>query len=123
MRDIGRDGIGNRLETALLTRGEPFWQFVQRVRPLRRRLNRLLINRAILKTKTRLYPFSTMTPYTSWDSLTDRTFSSRHLPPVNLPADRQPSVDQPAELFVRCGETRLCPKSTALFALFAQWFK
>jgi prostaglandin-endoperoxide synthase 2 len=56
VRDIRHDGIGNRVETALLTQGEPFWKFVQRVRPLRRRLNRALISRAILKTKTKPKP-------------------------------------------------------------------
>lgn len=122
MRDMRRDGLSNRLETALLTHGEPFWRLVQRVRPLRSRINRALISRAIMKTKTRPYPFSTMAPYTSWDSLTDRTFSSRHLPPVTLPADRLPLPADAAHLFVRGEKTRLCPKSTVLFALFAQWF-
>ena len=122
MRDTRNDGLGNRLETAVLTRGEPVWRAVQRVRPLRRRLNRFLINRAILKTKTRPYPLSTLALYTSWDSLTDRTYSGRHLPPTSLPADRRPTPEEAADLFVRSGETRLCPKSTVLFALFAQWF-
>jgi prostaglandin-endoperoxide synthase 2 len=122
MRDKRHDGIRNRLETELLTRGEPLWRLVQRVGPLRRRVNRLLVNRAIMKTKTRPYPFSTVAPYTSWDSLTDRTFSSRHLGPVTLPEDRPPTPAEAAELFAREGETRLCPKSTVLFALFAQWF-
>jgi prostaglandin-endoperoxide synthase 2 len=122
MRDTRKDGIRNKIESTVLTRGEPVWRAVQRVPPLRRKLNRLLINRAILKTKTRPYPFSTRADYTSWDSLTDRTFSSRHLGPKYLPEDWKPTPEEAATLFERRGETRPCPKSTVLFAYFAQWF-
>ena len=122
MRDTSRDGLRNKIETRVLTGGEPVWRAVQRVEPLRRQLNRLLINSAILKTKTRPYPFSTRHDYTTWDSLTDRTYSSRHLGPRYLPKDCTPTPEEAAELFRRGPETKLCPKSTVLFAFFAQWF-
>ena len=38
-----------------------------------RRVNGMLIDRAILKIPTRPNPLSTMAGYTSWASLTDRT--------------------------------------------------
>ncbi|CAA9265527.1 MAG: Animal haem peroxidase [uncultured Chloroflexi bacterium] len=90
---------------------------------LRRPLNRLLINSAIYRIPTRPYAYSTMGSYTSWDSLTDRTFTGRHLPPVaRLPATLPP-LDEAAKVFERpAGGARVSAKSTMLFAHFAQWF-
>lgn len=98
-----------------------FWKCVQAIPFLRAWVNKVMINKAIYKTETRPYPFSTMSPYTSWASLTDRTFSSRHLGP-KLSAPGMPSTDDLATLFLRKGDAILCPKSTVLFAYFAQWF-
>src|SRR4051812_18463019 len=80
-RDTSRDGLGNRLQTFALTHFPRLWRAVQAGGPLRRWVNTRLIDSAILRAETRPYPFSTMGPYTSWDSLTDRTYSGRHLPP------------------------------------------
>jgi prostaglandin-endoperoxide synthase 2 len=67
-------------------------------------------------------PFSTMSTYTSWASLTDRTFSGRHLPAAAPLADL-PGADRVADLFVRPeGTFTPSPKSTVLFSYFAQWF-
>src|SRR6266581_3028911 len=120
MRDTSRDGWQNQLETYVLTNFEPAWTLLQRVEPLRRLTNRTLINRAILKIPTRPNPFSTMAPYSSWESLTDRGFDSRHLPPAAQ--DGMPAVERVADLFMRRGAGRECPKSTLMFAYFAQWF-
>lgn len=120
-RSTSKDGLANRIEFYVTTHFAPVWRLIQLSTPLRRRVNRLLINRAILKMPTRPNPLSTMAPYTSWSSLTDRTFDGRHLPPV--PAARQhPDLERTADLFTRRAETILCPKSTVLFAYFAQWF-
>lgn len=63
-----------------------------------------------------------MSTYTSWASLTDKTFSSRHLPAAAPVADL-PAVDEVADLFARPdGEFTPCPKSTVLFSYFAAWF-
>ena len=113
--------MANSLEFYLLTNLDPAWRFVQGIPPLRRRVNRALINRAILRMPTRPNPLSTMAPYTSWESLTNRRFDSRHLPPAHAHADSVPA-ERVADLFLRRGDTRLCAKSTVAFQYFAQWF-
>src|SRR3954452_11969498 len=85
-----------------------------------RRVNALLIDRAILKIPTRPNPLSTVADYASWASLTDRTWDSRHLPPA-APRDL-PDAEAVAALFTRQGEMTPCEKSTVLFPYFAQWF-
>ncbi len=121
MRNRVNDGYRNRLESYALNHFEGLWKVVQHVPWLRGRMNSVLVNSAIHKTATRPYPITTCAPYTSWKSLTDRTYSSRHLPPSPPPADL-PNVEALADLFVRRGDTVPCPKSTVLFAYFAQWF-
>ncbi|MCF6469859.1 heme peroxidase [Nonomuraea sp. MG754425] len=121
-RTVATDGLANRLRFLALTRGRPFWRLVQAGRPLRRRVNAWLIDRAVREMPPRPEPLSTMAGYTSWSSLTDRSYSGRHLPPVEVADDRRPSPESAAELFTR-GESMIpCPRSTVLFAYFAQWF-
>ncbi|CAA9536282.1 MAG: Animal haem peroxidase [uncultured Thermoleophilia bacterium] len=121
-RSTVRDGAANRVETYVTTHFEPVWNAVQRVEPVRRRVNRVLVNRAIAKLPTRPNPLSTKADYTSWDSLTDRRFDSRHLPPAPARNGGGPSVEQAADLFRRDGEMVPCEKSTVLFSYFAAWF-
>jgi prostaglandin-endoperoxide synthase 2 len=113
--------LSNRVEFYVTTHFAPVWRLIQLISPLRRQVNRALINRAILKIPTRPNPLSTMAPYTSWSSLIDRTFYGRHLPPV-YGAKEYPDSERTADLFTRSSGTELCPKSTVLFAYFAQWF-
>jgi prostaglandin-endoperoxide synthase 2 len=120
MRSTARDGLRNRLEFQALTSFAPVWAFAQRRPALRRQVNKVLIDNAILKVPTRPNPLSTLAPYSSWASLTDRRYDSRHLPPA--PAAQLPPAEDVAALFARGGETELCPKSTVMFAYFAQWF-
>ena len=119
MRGTERDGAANRLEFHVLTHYEPLWKLLSRPR-LRGRVNRVLINSAIGKVPTRPNPLSTLAPYTSWSSLTDRSYDARHLPPHG--ASDLPPAEAVADLFVRRGEAVLCAKSTVTFAYFAQWF-
>jgi prostaglandin-endoperoxide synthase 2 len=63
--------------------------------------------------------------YTSWDSLTDRTYTGRHLPPA--PEFNAPGILPPLEAVKhifrkRNGVTRYSEKSTLLFPYFVQWF-
>jgi prostaglandin-endoperoxide synthase 2 len=120
-RSRAKDGVANQLEAYLTTHGTRIWKLIQSVPPLRRAVNARLTNLAILKFPTRPNPFSTMSDYTSWDSLTDRTFSSRHLPAAESRAPDLAGVEEFAQLFTR-EEFVESPKSTVLFSYFAQWF-
>ena len=139
-RDTSRDGFGNTLQTYVLTNFAPLWKVVQGVKPLARFVNKALINSAIYEIPTRPYPYSLMTldphvpdtelpkrtdAYTSWESLTDRRYTGRHLPPdpaFNHP-DRLPKLDDLAVLFQkRDGVAIASEKSTLLFPYWVQWF-
>lgn len=139
-RDTSRDGLRNKIESYVLTHFKPVWNFIQSNEGLRKKVNKTLINNAIYKVPTRPYPFSTKSPYTSWESLTDRTYSGLHLPPldwkpltnknyvgVNLTPAEQfeknlPPVESLEVLYKKTGETKYSPKSTLLFPYFVQWF-
>jgi prostaglandin-endoperoxide synthase 2 len=105
-----------------LTHGEPVWRLAESVPAVRRRVNATLIDQAVREMPSRPEPLSTMATYTSWSSLTDRTYSGRHLPPAADQTTGRPTVEQAAELFRRDGPMVPCPRSTVLFAYFAQWF-
>ncbi|HEY2161978.1 MAG TPA: peroxidase family protein [Solirubrobacteraceae bacterium] len=120
-RSTAKDGLANQLEAFLTTRGTPIWKLIQSVPPARSAVNAALTNLAILKFPTRPNPFSTMAEYTSWDSLTDRTFDSRHLPAAMSLDPGLPQVEELKDLFTR-EEFVESPKSTVLFSYFAQWF-
>jgi prostaglandin-endoperoxide synthase 2 len=98
------------------------WRLVQGIGPLDRALNRTAIDRLVRQVPPRPNPLSTMAPYTSWASLTDRSYNGRYLTPAAGGARGQPPLDAVAELFRREGDMESCPKSTVLFASFAQWF-
>ena len=119
-RSTARDGLANRVQFHVLTHYKPVWNLLQRVPTLRRVTNHALINSAVLTMPTRPNPLSALAPYTSWSSLTDRSYTGRHLPPV--PPALLPPEERVADLFLRGGEETLCPKSTVMFAYFAQWF-
>jgi prostaglandin-endoperoxide synthase 2 len=122
-RSTVRDGLENKIESYLLTHFKWLWDFVQSNEGLQHEVNKILINKAIYKVPTRPYPLSTMADYTSWDSLTDRTFSSRHLPPSDRDPATLPPLDDLKPLFLRRNDTGLLSdKSTVLFPYFAQWF-
>jgi len=121
-RSIATDGAANRLRFLALTNGGPLWDAVQVFKPLQRRLNAALIDHAVREMPARPEPLSTMAPYTTWPSLTDRSYNGRHLPPSDLDPARLPSADTCAELFRRGEQMLPCPRSTVLFAYFAQWF-
>ena len=120
-RDRSRDGLRNRIEVALLTGLRPVWQFVNRRPALARLCNRVIVNNAVLKVPHRPLALSTAASYTSWSSLTDRSFFGRYLPP-HAGADLPP-LDEVSALF-RPGADgpRVSQRSTLLFPCFAQWF-
>ncbi|HEY4631373.1 MAG TPA: peroxidase family protein [Blastococcus sp.] len=79
---------------------------------------RLLAN----ATPPRPRPFTMVSDYTSWISLTDRSFTGRHLPAA--PADPSlPTEEEVLELFRRPpGREKPSADTTVMFLLFAQWF-
>jgi prostaglandin-endoperoxide synthase 2 len=116
-----RQGTANTIELWTATHVRPLWSLVgARGSPLRSPTNRFIINRFASRMRPRPDPLSTLASYTSWDSLTDRRFSARHLPPST--PRREPSVDVVQELFHLDGPSRMSMKSTLLFPHFAQWF-
>lgn len=139
-RDKSKDGFRNQLESYVLTHFKPIWNLIQSNNTLTKKVNKAIINNAIYKVPTRPHPFSTMSPYTSWDSLTDRTFSGLHLPPldwepltnnnhigINLTPAKEfeknlPDVNDLTILYRKSGETKYSPKSTLIFPYFVQWF-
>src|SRR5579863_4609635 len=74
-----------------------------------------VINRIVCTTRNRPHPWSTLSDYTSWQGLTDRTYVARHLPPADVP--KQPPVTEVQKLFERRAGAppRLSQKSTCLF--------
>lgn len=81
----------------------------------------IVVNQAVGVTRNRPHPWSTVSDYTSWRSLTDRTYLARHLPPARVPV--QPPVADVQKLFQRPAgaQARLSDKSTCLFPAFAQY--
>lgn len=139
-RDTSRDGFRNNLESYALAHLKPLWTWIQSSESLKKKVNKKLINNAILKMPTRPYAFSTKRPYTCWDSLIDRTYSGLHLPPLDWhplteekhlgitlsPSDKFQSnlpAIQDLEVLYRMGEeTKYSPKSNLIFPYFVQWF-
>lgn len=79
-----------------------------------------VVNQIVGSTRNRPHPWSTLSDYTSWDSLTDRTYFARHLPAATAP--RMPPVEQVQVMFRRPpGGQRTSSKSTCLFPAFAQY--
>jgi prostaglandin-endoperoxide synthase 2 len=98
------------------------WRFAQRVPRLERIANRYLINKGVNLLPPRPYRLSTNGDFTSHESLVDKTYNSRQLPPtVTRKLRTTPAVDDVLALFER-KEFIPSDKSTVLFAYVAQWF-
>lgn len=101
-----------------------YWvvELIEMVPPLRRFVNRFLINRIVGRVRTRPHPFSTQASYSSWASLTEKQWSARHLEESDIDQNTLPDWTQLQPLFKRTPDTqRHCPKSTCLFPAFAQY--
>jgi prostaglandin-endoperoxide synthase 2 len=120
-RDTSRDGLRNRFELYISTNFRAFWEFVNRTPFLARIFNHLIVNNAVRKGPARPLPLSTFAPYTSWHSLTDRTYFARYLPPRE--AVDLPPIEKVTELFaVGPDGPTLSERSTLLLPVFAEWF-
>jgi prostaglandin-endoperoxide synthase 2 len=92
------------------------------VPPIRNLVSRLVINQFGYATTLRPRALSLASDYTSWLSLTDRTFSGRHLPPATPEAQAAlPPEPQVVALYRR---EQLIPstRTSVMFMFFAQWF-
>ena len=139
-RDTSKDGLSNKIQNYALCNLKPFWSFIQSNDGLKRKANKFLLSILMNKIPNRPFPYSLMTledhipetnipkktdTYTSWDSLTDRSYTGRHLPPDpefnregNLPALKDLKI-----LFQkRDGQTIYSERSTLLFPYWVQWF-
>jgi prostaglandin-endoperoxide synthase 2 len=120
-RSKSRDKLWDRLLGFGLHNFAPVWRVVQGVPFLARFVNRRIIFKAVNASRARPHPFSTLAPYTSWSSLTDRTYFARHLQAddTNPP---EPPEEEVLALFRReDNQQRPCSKSTLLFPVFAQY--
>ncbi len=121
-RDTARDGLRNKLRTFFLTKFGWFWTLMQSLGPIKRWWNAKLLNGAIKAMPYRPEPLCNQADYTTWEGLSNRKWSSRHLPPQ--PQGELPDAKKVAEdLFGRTeDEFRPSKKSTLVFPYFAQWF-
>jgi prostaglandin-endoperoxide synthase 2 len=120
MRDRSRDGFRNKLEFGIATHFAPLWRMAGRFRWSQRFLNRLIVNTEINRSRLRPHPHSTHSHYTTWETLTDRSWCARHLSACE--ATDLPEVDTVTALFRRAaGRAKPSQKSTLLFPTFAQW--
>jgi len=89
---------------------------------VRSAVSRSVINRFGYATTLRPRALSLASDYTSWMSLTDRTYSGRHLPPASdeaiakLPSEKDVVALYRRERFVAATDT------SVMFMFFAQWF-
>lgn len=105
---------------------------------LRRFLNKAIINRAVMRARTRPSPYGSMAVhgdsenpmagYTSWELMMDKSWFKRHLPQSKLgqpddPKGALPDIKDMRALFeVAPGKQTMSEDSSVLFLSFAQWF-
>jgi prostaglandin-endoperoxide synthase 2 len=117
------EGLANGLEIGAVTHLPGLWRLLRKTPRVNVAIDRLIIDRMVYKMRTRPNALSTMSSYTSWESLTDRSYSARHLPPDPALQRRLPPPNEAAALFLRdAAHSTPSQKSTLLFPHFAQWF-
>src|ERR1700687_5349007 len=92
-----------------------------RIPPVRTAASRLGINYYAYATTPRPRALSMAGDYTSWLSLTDRTFTGRHLPPAATRTEDLPSEEDVTALYRR-GAGVKSTDTSVMFMFFAQWF-
>ncbi|HEY6887014.1 MAG TPA: peroxidase family protein [Solirubrobacter sp.] len=92
------------------------------VPPIRGLISRLVINQFGYATTLRPRALSLAGDYTSWKSLTDRTFSGRHLPPAT--PEEHAALPPEADVVALYRRERMLPSTdtSVMFMFFAQWF-
>ncbi|WP_261570081.1 peroxidase family protein [Frankia gtarii] len=122
-RTVGRLGLRPPVLPSAISRFLPnIVEPLGKVPVVRRWLSQLFINYYGYAAAPRPLALTLGSDYTTWRTLTDRTYSGRHLPP----ATRQQQAKWPAEadvvaLFRRDREIKSTDTSV-MFMFFAQWF-
>lgn len=122
-----------RFASWAISNNDWFWRLARATPGVNSFFNRRFIDFIATRAPCRPQPFSLWGPvagnprdcadYVSWTSLVDRTYTGRHLPPASAAdIDALKSLPEVAPLFDRGPAMSPCPKSTALFCFFAQWF-
>ena len=97
-------------------------RIVSRITLLRRLISDAFINWQAYSTNPRPRPFSMASSYTTWQSLTDKSFTGRHLPEAEG-NQNLPSMEKVVDLWRRKENKEIPSVDTSiLFAFFAQWF-
>ena len=97
-------------------------RLVSRIRWLRHLISDFYINMQANSAPPRPRPFSMASSYTTWRSLTDRSFTGRHLPEAEE-NQNLPGVDKIVDLWRRQENKEIPSTDTSLlFSFFAQWF-
>jgi prostaglandin-endoperoxide synthase 2 len=92
------------------------------VPPIRNLVSRWAINQFGYATTPRPRALSLASDYTSWLSLTDRSYSGRHLPPATPEA--QAALPSEADVVALYRRDEMVPSTdtSVMFMFFAQWF-
>ncbi|MGW4985087.1 peroxidase family protein [Streptomyces mirabilis] len=89
---------------------------------IRRFVSQAVINDFGYMTTLRPRALSLASDYTSWRSLTDRTFSGRHLPPATPEAQTALPPDAEVVALYRREDFLASTDTSVMFLFFAQWF-
>jgi prostaglandin-endoperoxide synthase 2 len=119
-RDKSRDKVD--IFKLFLQRCRRTCRLIQSIGWLNRLANALIIDHAILDIPSRPNPLSCGWSYTTWEGLTNRRWSGRHLPPKPTPENLKNAREVAQTLFGRKDGIIESTKSTLLFPYFAQWF-
>ena len=116
--------FGSKPLPALVARWLPWIvELAGRIPPIRRAISRLVINSYAYATPVRPLALSMAGDFTTWHSLTDRTFNGRHLRPSTAPEYTLPERGRVVALFQREeGKEIKSTDTSVFFAFFAQWF-
>ena len=110
-------------------RAPGLWRALMKVGFIKRMVSRNVFRKFGSAAPARPHAFSLAADYTTWESLTDRAYTGRHLPPISLEQSANlPPQEKIIDLFMRqpdaSGRPQQidCIRSTFMFAAFAQWF-
>lgn len=136
----GNIALGRPAARTIVTTRNPLTRLIAllcRIPWMHRFINDQLIHLVVSSTKGRPLPDTLWGPsepapgdpmsapsarYVAWPALVDRRFTGLHLPPRDADAAPLPPVQDLKKLFERGPTMTPCPRSSALFCFFAQWF-